>query len=300
MMDFSRVGNKIQELRKYRGYTQKELAKDICTQAQISKIEKGTIVPYSSTMFYIAERLGASMYYFFEEALTDRSDYVRSVFSMLETCRFEHDYVSMRELLSREEDNPIFKIGYYEQYMLWHKAICAYELDKDPERALELASSALDAYHKGIYTERKGEIINAMAIIYNLEHEYRKAADICRKALQDHQSLVHPENKYIELKLTYTLTKALTYQGAYQQSIDWCSKGIDRCIDLQNSYVLGELLYQRGQNRLVLGFDESALQDWSQACSMFDTMKQIGLADHIRQEIDDYKKDGTIHLHTLQ
>ncbi|MFC3525540.1 hypothetical protein CHL76_13135 [Marinococcus halophilus] len=299
-MDFSRVGRKIQELRKYRGYTQKELAKDICTQAQISKIEKGTIVPYASTMFYIAERLGANMYYFFEEALTERSDYVRSVFSMLETYRFEHDYASMRELLSKEQNNPIFKIGYYEQYMLWHEAICAYEIDNDPTRALELASAALDAYHKGIYTERKGEITNAMAIIYNLEHEYKKAADICRKALQDHQDLMNPENKSIELKLIYTLTKALTYQGAYQQSIDWCTRGIDRCIDLQNSYVFGELLYQRGQNLLVLGFDDSALQDWGQACSMFDTMKQIGLADHIRQEINDYKKDGIIHLHTLQ
>ncbi|MED3909921.1 helix-turn-helix transcriptional regulator [Peribacillus simplex] len=39
-MDFFAVGQKIKELRKQIGLSQEELASGICTQAQISKIER--------------------------------------------------------------------------------------------------------------------------------------------------------------------------------------------------------------------------------------------------------------------
>ena len=52
-MDFSAVGKKIKELRKQIGLSQEELAEGICTQAQISKIEKGVVYPYATTLSLI-------------------------------------------------------------------------------------------------------------------------------------------------------------------------------------------------------------------------------------------------------
>ena len=42
-MDFSIIGQRIRELRKSLKLSQEELAEGICTQAQISKIEKGDV-----------------------------------------------------------------------------------------------------------------------------------------------------------------------------------------------------------------------------------------------------------------
>ncbi|MGG4167018.1 helix-turn-helix transcriptional regulator [Rossellomorea vietnamensis] len=42
-MDYSVIGKKIRELRKVVGLTQGDMAEGICTQALISRIEKGDI-----------------------------------------------------------------------------------------------------------------------------------------------------------------------------------------------------------------------------------------------------------------
>ncbi|MBR8644357.1 helix-turn-helix transcriptional regulator [[Brevibacterium] frigoritolerans] len=54
----------MKELRKQIGLSQEELATGICTQAQISKIEKGDVYPYASTLYLISQRLGVDVNYF--------------------------------------------------------------------------------------------------------------------------------------------------------------------------------------------------------------------------------------------
>ena len=59
------IGNKLKQLRKQRGFTQKELANGICTQAMISNFEKGDSSPSSLVLFQLAERLQVDINDFF-------------------------------------------------------------------------------------------------------------------------------------------------------------------------------------------------------------------------------------------
>ncbi|WP_399208034.1 helix-turn-helix domain-containing protein [Sutcliffiella rhizosphaerae] len=52
------IGDKIKELRINAGYSQRELADGICPQAQISKIERGSVFPIANTLFHISEKVG--------------------------------------------------------------------------------------------------------------------------------------------------------------------------------------------------------------------------------------------------
>lgn len=66
-LEFTQIGKRIYLTRLAKGMSQQELAKGICSQPQISKIEKGEAQPSVPTLFRISERLGVNCYYFIEE-----------------------------------------------------------------------------------------------------------------------------------------------------------------------------------------------------------------------------------------
>ncbi len=59
------IAKRVQRLRKDAAMTQMELSRGICTQAQISNIEKGHLNPSSLTLFQISQKLNVDMNYFF-------------------------------------------------------------------------------------------------------------------------------------------------------------------------------------------------------------------------------------------
>ncbi len=57
-MEFYNLSIIIKELRKKKYISQSELCQGICSQSQISKIEKGIIYPSSILLYQLSERLG--------------------------------------------------------------------------------------------------------------------------------------------------------------------------------------------------------------------------------------------------
>jgi transcriptional regulator with XRE-family HTH domain len=55
-VDYSVIGKKIKELRRDVGLTQEGLAEGICTQALISRIEKGDIYPSATALYQISKK----------------------------------------------------------------------------------------------------------------------------------------------------------------------------------------------------------------------------------------------------
>lgn len=293
-MDFSRVGKKIQELRQYHEMTQANLAEGICTQAQISKIENGSIIPYSNTLFQIAEKLGADMYYFFEEAVSERPDYVQDVFDQLEHCRFTQNYKQMEALIRYEKDNPLFTPPLYKQYIAWHRGIFLYHLYRETEEAFEQLLFSISIDPNPSFTERKGEISNSLAVFYNLEKRYEDAETLCKDALNKWKGMKKRKDPSIETKLTYTLAISLTNQERYKESAQWCEQGIKRCLDTKTMYVFGELLYQKGRNLILLGDSEKGIEHWNDASGMFKSTRQYHLVDLMEKELHQFIQDGVL------
>ncbi|MFP3340016.1 helix-turn-helix transcriptional regulator, partial [Micrococcus sp. SIMBA_131] len=84
------------------------LAEGICTQALISRIEKGDIYPSATALYQISVKLGVDVNYFFEIGTTPRLDYIMEVEKQLRYLRVYRKYEEMMDLVRVEEKNPLF------------------------------------------------------------------------------------------------------------------------------------------------------------------------------------------------
>lgn len=248
-MDFLAIGEKIKELRKGLKLSQADLAKGICTQAQISKIEKGDVYPYASTLYLISQRLGVDVNYFFDIGTTPRLDYVQEVSRQLKAARRNLDYEGMRELIRAEEKNPLFSQNRRNrQLLLWHKGICEYELNHNLEKAFKLLDEAIALTFDKVWTEKEIEIWLSKGIFFFEESRYDEALGVYLPAKAQLELLTSLTDDTIKSRLLYNTARTKTRLGHYEKSSARCKEAIDWCLERDNLYLLGELHYQIGYN----------------------------------------------------
>ncbi|KUP04407.1 hypothetical protein Q75_15540 [Bacillus coahuilensis p1.1.43] len=254
--DFSQIGQVIRELREALGLHQQDLCKGICTQSQLSKIENGISLPQSTTLYMISKRLGIDVNTLFEYTTTSRMDYVLEVEALIRGYVRKKDYKSIREVVLREKQSPIFYKNHYNlQLLLWHEAISIYYVDQDSERSLMVLDEALNLTRStsSYYNERELAVINSMAVIHFESGNYEEAVEIYREALTAISQV--PKDLYsdkIRIRLYYNLAKTLFRLENYSGSIEICQKAVCLCIRDETFYLLGELNYYIGFNYVKL------------------------------------------------
>ncbi|UOE55189.1 helix-turn-helix transcriptional regulator [Bacillus sp. CMF12] len=248
-MDFSVIGKKIKELRKSAGFSQKDLAKDICTQAQISKIENGDVLPLASTLYFISQRLGVDINYFFEHGTTPRLDYVQEVKNQLKMARRKLDYPLIKEIVEIEEKNPLFTSNKKNfQILLWHKGIYKYHVDHQIEEALLFIDRAVDLTFEKVWSEREIEILNSKGILLYEVGRYTDALDIYLRAMSHLGEIVYLNDETIRSRILYNAAKTYTDLEDYDHSTKLCHKAIEICLEKDQLFLLGHLHYHIGYN----------------------------------------------------
>jgi transcriptional regulator with XRE-family HTH domain len=245
------IGEKIKFLRKKAGLSQIQLAEGIVSQAQISNIEKGTIIPLCTTLFQLANKLGIDVNHFYEYAYNSRYDYVHEVKNQIRKSIRDRDYVEVEKLILAEWRNPSFKNSYNKQFLLWHLGIIEYYNKRNINKSLSTLYEALDMeIDKSIFNFKlqQIEILNSIAIIHNEIEQYNKSIKLYEQALKELESLVDIRDQKIEIRLCYGVAKSLYKINDYQQSLSYCNRGIRQCITHELLYLLGELYYQAGLN----------------------------------------------------
>lgn len=287
-MDFFAIGKKIKELRVLMGLSQKELAEDICTQAQISKIEQGIVYPYATTLYLISQRLGVDVNYFFDIGTTPRLDYVQEVARQLKLARRNINYTEMLEIVQAEEKNPLFTNNRLNlQLLLWHKGICAYHIKKDMIRAFQILDEAISLTSVGgkITAEREIEITLSKGVIYFEEDQLEKAGKIYKFAKQSLRQLPHIQDVTIKSRLYYNAARTLTREQNYEQSIVYCKEAIDWCIKQDNQYLFGELHYQIGYNYELQKENHLAREYMEKALIIFQLQKDDKYTTFIQKKL---------------
>ncbi|MDQ0269215.1 helix-turn-helix domain-containing protein [Cytobacillus purgationiresistens] len=260
-MDFSAIGRKIKELRKGAGLSQTDLARGICTQAQVSKIENGDVIPFASTLYFISQRLGLDVDYFFDVSMSPRMDYVREVSSLLKTARKNINYTLVQEIVEAEEKNPLFTANkHHYQLLIWHKAISTYHHDRDFDKAIQFIDQAIGMTFDKIWTEREIEIYLSKGIFHAEEKRYTEAWEIYQAAHTQLNNLFYLKDSTIRTRLHYNSAKTLTHLEEYERSISSCQDAIQACLQNDDLYLLGELYYQIGFNyEMQRQYDEAIL-----------------------------------------
>ncbi|MDX8343166.1 helix-turn-helix domain-containing protein [Rossellomorea sp. YZS02] len=250
-MDYSIVGNKIKELRKAIGLTQGELADGVCTQALISRIEKGDVYPSATSLYQISKKLGVDINFFFEIATIPRLDYVKEVERQLWKLRRARQFEEMIEIVKVEERNQVFISHPYNfQLLLWHKGIYQFEVENDSITSLETLQSAftLTRNLKKALSEREMEIQLTIGAIQFKENNLAEALECYHKVENSLRLEGEVHNKSIKTRLLYNMARVFSRQSRFEESIECCQEGIRWCIDTENLHLLAELHYHIGYN----------------------------------------------------
>lgn len=266
------IGKRISTIRKQKQLTQAQLADGIGTQAQISKIEKGLVIPLATTLYDISKKLEVDMNIFFEKSYTERSDYLKEVKDQIRKEIRNRNYEEVESILNFEGKNNVFKSDYDYQFFLWHKGVVTYYIYQNVDKSIEFLEEALKLNSRrkeAVATLQDVEILNSIAIIYNEIKEYKTSIIKYKRALSQFKETVEITDRKIEIRLYYGLAKSLFKDHAYHESIEYCKKGINLCISEESLYLLGELYYEQGQNYQALTYNKRAHHAYLTAKELF-------------------------------
>ena len=275
------------------GLTQGDLAEGICTQALISRIEKGDIYPSATALYQIAVKLGVDINYFFEIGTTPRLDYIREVERQLKYFRNTWDYKGMMEVVKMEEKNPLFyKDNEKLQLLYWHKAIYLHEEKKEFESAITLLHKAyhLTANTKKAMSEIEMQILSSTGTIHAAHEQYDEALDYYHQVENAMKTTEQLHDKVIKTKLFYMIARVLTRCGRLEESTDYCLKAIKWCFAEELLWGIGELHYQIGYNYELMNDVENALFYLQRAFHMFELRDQKVHIDFVGKKMEEMRR----------
>ncbi|TFZ11453.1 helix-turn-helix domain-containing protein, partial [Bacillus cereus] len=261
-------------LRIKKNISQSELCHGICSQSQISKIEKGMIYPSSILLYQLSERLGIDPNNIFALTQNKRLKYVENVKYVIKDCLKQKQYKELYEIVKKEKNLNNFQTKDEKQFLIWHEAIAIFMVDKSIKTALDFLNNALKLTltNSDFLSEREIDIMQTMAIFYAENKEYEKSINIFKKCLTNFNKLDFPRDKEIKLKLMLNLAKCFDFTYQYEEAIKYIDKGIKLAINLNTLYLLGELFYLKGQCLLKMKQHnvEEVIYNWKKALFIFE------------------------------
>ncbi|MBJ3790087.1 helix-turn-helix domain-containing protein [Bacillus sp. OA1] len=273
-MEFNDLGITIKELRIKKNISQSELCHGICSQSQISKIEKGMIYPSSILLYQLSERLGIDPNNIFALTQNKRLKYIENVKYVIKDCLKQKQYKELYEIVKKEKNLNNFQTKDEKQFLMWHEAIAVFMVDKSIKTALDFLNTALKLTltNSDFLSEREIDIMQSMAIFYAENKEYEKSINILKRCLTNFNKLDFPRDKEIKLKIMLNLAKCFDFTYQYEEAIKYIDKGIKLAINLHTLYLLGELFYLKGQCLLKMKQHnvEDVIYNWKKALFIFE------------------------------
>ncbi|PEF74190.1 DNA-binding protein [Bacillus pseudomycoides] len=272
-MEFYDLGTIIKELRILKNISQSELCRGICSQSQISKIEKGTIYPSSILLIQIAEKLGIDPNYIFALTKNKKLKYVENVKYVMRDCVKQKKYKELYEIVKIEKNKTNFLQKDDKQFLLWHEALAIFYVNGSTKNALDILNKALKltSINSKFLSEKEINIVHSIAVIHAENKEYEKSINILKKILNNFNKIDFPKNKEIQLKIIYNLTKCLHNICEYEEAIKYSDMGIKLAININSLYLLGELYFEKGSNLLKLEHPQKdGLNDIKKALFIFE------------------------------
>lgn len=250
------IGSRIYELRSYYGIGQKELAEGICTQGNISHIEKGNQLPNSDILFQIAKKLGVGVQYFFEDYETPRNNYIEDTCEMIRHYLHKHEYERAYSIINTELKNPLFRRADLTKFLLWQKSVCHFHLFSK-EEAIDLLDVAIDIKigHSRALSMLDIELFTSSAIMLTDIGQYKQATLKYNTAIKKFKK--HPHSNYgnikIPIRILYNSSINFYRDNDFINSYERANQGIKLCLENDSLYLLGELYYQAGISSFKTG-----------------------------------------------
>lgn len=280
------LGELIKHKRKELGLTQKELSDGICTQALISRIEKGDIVPKKAILDKLGKRLNLEKNEL--NQVTTKTKYNDDVAQIKRTIRrylAKRDYETIELLLSNNQfiiqriDNEND-----EAFFSWIKASLQDKLYNKKDLALKTLNNIS---LKELDDELVIEILNAIGVIYYKSENFNKALNVFRNAVNIIEEHI---NYKVQAKVMLNYVLTLEEKNQEKEALETTMRAIDSIVKEDSMFLLGDLYHTKGYLLRKLGHLEEAKKNNQLALSIFEiqnnnefiTMTQLEI-----KEIDD-------------
>ncbi|GAA0493420.1 helix-turn-helix transcriptional regulator [Alkalibacterium indicireducens] len=260
-----KLGEIIKIKRKELGLTQQQLAKDICAQALISRVEKGDIVPKKAILDKLEQRLGLEENELIKaEHDNSKKNELQDVKKNIRQYSLNRDYKTIELLLdhhkllinsSRDVNDKVF--------FAMIEALLEYQLYNRGDRSLEILNGI---YLDDVETELAVEVYNARGIIYYKRDDFEKARQSYKSGIDILNDSVSIE---IRAKITLNYALALEQLDNSKEALSYVSEGIDMLVQNNCLYSLGDFHHTKGHIFYKLGNLEDSKECFELSSSIF-------------------------------
>ena len=233
-----KIGKLVKDRRKELNLTQIQLAKNICTQAMVSKIEKGIINPSSQLLKELSDRLDVPVSYFYRD---DEDRHLEKI---------EKDvlgYVNQNELQKagdtlKEHKNIFFnsKNDYYHLFYQMIEIYTVYDANKNTDETIEALNELLEKL-----THRPLLHLDSLVLLAVVHYDSENY-DEANKIFQELLGLMTEETKLpVRIRILYNYALNLEALVKDEEALEVLVQTIDEAIKKQTLYNLGNLYYHQ-------------------------------------------------------
>ncbi|WP_313893806.1 helix-turn-helix domain-containing protein [Psychrobacillus sp.] len=244
------LGLEISKLRVDLGMSQNELAKDICTQSTISRIEAGEVYPAIDTLLKIALKLQVPIEYLIEMLFHKNVLESEMLIKDIEFHLREHRYQKVISIIKRNDivsDN--IWLNYYLKYILYTAQYALKIIT--PEECITNLKNILNYSNQTTIQFRflHIKINNSIANIYGENGEAHKSLYYYNKILKEHISKNYSDSKIYEALITVLFNKCKTLYDIndIETALETANQGIKKSKETRLFIQTGQFLYYKGQ-----------------------------------------------------
>jgi len=244
------LGLEISKLRAEMGMSQKELAKDICTQSTISRIEAGDVYPAIDTLLKIALKLQVPVEYFIEMLFHKNVLESERIIKDIDYQLKEHNYKKAISIINNNKiDKDNIWLNLYLEYIL---LTSNYSLKMiEPQDCISNLKRILNFSNQTTIQFRflHIKINNSIANIYGDLGESNKCLYHYNKILKEHIHKNYNDYKIYETLITVLFNKCKTLYDIkdYDAALETANQGIQKSKESSFMFLTGQFLYYKGQ-----------------------------------------------------
>lgn len=310
-MHYKHFGELLKEIRTANNITLEQLADGICSVRQLSRIERGENNPSLYILHNISIKLNIDLQEYYRIHFSSGSFEAYDYKSKLEQLLINSDLYGVRDLINKVENQEHFKSGENRQYIIYGKALCIANLDKDYEQSNRLCIEGLliedplfniNKFEDKIYSNIGLTMINLIAVNYNKMDQYEKSFEIFKSlflVLENH-IFNAPFSMYnsmtFEKKLFQSTSCNLSIiysdKEQYDMAMEYVNKGISFSIKENYMRFLPELLAQKSRLLYKIGNLEESSNCYQDCLSLYRLCRNSEQVEKIKKEIEEKFKGG--------
>ena len=242
----------------------------------------------------ISKKLGVNLYYFINLITFDQYEFVEHSKKTIRDMIKEKNYKEVQRLVNKLKNHPVMQQIEDQQFIQWHYGICAYYLEKDFNKSIEILKNTLTMDQTIQPTEQNIHILNSIAVIYSELESWEQSKSFFLQAINLFEKSIYPMDMKILIKICYKLSKTLYKLEMYDAALSKIKKGINLAKEYETNYLFGELFYQGGLILISMKSYEKSLTALELANTFFTLLEKQSYIKITNEKIK-LVKDNMMH-----